>query len=320
MKFEEYYYENQLILQRNEVKDYLLVVLRRHTQPNTICELWWKYFISSTHESRSTPGIIIGPYYISFMLLLLEIRVMEISCFCFANDTTLYISHSNIDKLHELVDKQVNDQYVWFCSNKLSLHVQKYRSEISRWLLKLIVLRITFIADTPTLRVMMNGFVCNGQNNSEWSYIARHDERICMQWSEQLRMVLHCASWWTDLDAMVRTTPNGFYCGHSYIARHDERIWMQWSEQQYVQCTVKHWASIRAVYREALGVHTCSVPWSTGASIRVAYREALNVDSTQIHSHVSGVIRDRRAYSVYWTKICDFDRFCRYNWIICVKK
>ena len=41
----------------------------------------------------------------------------------FADDTTLFLSHSNIGKLYELANKQINYLYEWFC--KLSFNVKK---------------------------------------------------------------------------------------------------------------------------------------------------------------------------------------------------
>ena len=63
------------------------------------------------------------------MTLVTRAREMFLS---FADDTTLYTSHSNLTKLHENANEQVNDFYAWFCSNRLSLNVKKTKYIIIR--------------------------------------------------------------------------------------------------------------------------------------------------------------------------------------------
>ena len=43
----------------------------------------------------------------------------------FADDTTLYISDSDIKTLFDNSNKQINQLFEWLCSNKLSLNVKK---------------------------------------------------------------------------------------------------------------------------------------------------------------------------------------------------
>ena len=69
-------------------------------------------------------GSILGP-----LLYLIYVNDIGNSCdgniLSFADDTTLFLSHSNIGKLYELANKQINDLFEWFCSNKLSLNAKK---------------------------------------------------------------------------------------------------------------------------------------------------------------------------------------------------
>ena len=43
----------------------------------------------------------------------------------FADDTTLYLSHSNLNTLYMNANKAINNLYEWFCANKLPLNVNK---------------------------------------------------------------------------------------------------------------------------------------------------------------------------------------------------
>ena len=72
-------------------------------------------------------GSILGP-----LLHLIYVNYIGNSCdgniLSFADDTTLFLSHSNIGKLYELANKQINDLFEWFCSNKLSLNAKKNKN------------------------------------------------------------------------------------------------------------------------------------------------------------------------------------------------
>ena len=61
------------------------------------------------------------------MLYLLYVNDIHHSCnsniLSFADDTTIFSSHSNIMSLFELGNKDLNDSYTWFCANRLSLNV-----------------------------------------------------------------------------------------------------------------------------------------------------------------------------------------------------
>ena len=43
----------------------------------------------------------------------------------FADDTTLFVSNSDIGSLYEEANKEINFLCMWFCANKLSLNVKK---------------------------------------------------------------------------------------------------------------------------------------------------------------------------------------------------
>ena len=43
----------------------------------------------------------------------------------FADDTTLYMSHHDLDILNTNANDAINDLYEWFCANKLALNANK---------------------------------------------------------------------------------------------------------------------------------------------------------------------------------------------------
>ena len=43
----------------------------------------------------------------------------------FADNTTIYSSHSDINSLFEMGNTEINNLYTWFCTNKLSLNAGK---------------------------------------------------------------------------------------------------------------------------------------------------------------------------------------------------
>ena len=77
--------------------------------------------ISSTVAPQ---GSILGP-------LLYLIYVNDIGKFCqcnifsFADETTLYVSHSNINELFLIANKRLENLFSWFCANKLALKERK---------------------------------------------------------------------------------------------------------------------------------------------------------------------------------------------------
>ena len=74
-------------------------------------------------------GSILGP-----LLYLIYVNDICNSCqgniLSFADDTTLYTSHSNLDELYANANEQTNDLYQWFCSNRLSLNAKKKQSTL----------------------------------------------------------------------------------------------------------------------------------------------------------------------------------------------
>ena len=69
-------------------------------------------------------GSILGP-----LLYLIYVNDINQSCngniLSFADDTTMFLSHSDIKTLHEEANQQINHLYEWFCANKLSLNAKK---------------------------------------------------------------------------------------------------------------------------------------------------------------------------------------------------
>ena len=55
----------------------------------------------------------------------------------FTDDTTLFLSHSNIEQLYELANKQINDLFEWLCSNKLSLKAQNMKCDLPNVYIKI---------------------------------------------------------------------------------------------------------------------------------------------------------------------------------------
>ena len=63
------------------------------------------------------------------LLYLIFVNDIHKSCdsniLSFADDTTLYLSHSDIASLYSNANRHINNLYDWFCANKLSLNAQK---------------------------------------------------------------------------------------------------------------------------------------------------------------------------------------------------
>ena len=132
---------------------------------------WFKRYLSSRSQfveidgniSFSLPiccgvpqGSILGP-----LLYLIFVNDIGKSCHCnilsFADDTTLYVSHSNINTLFSIVNEQLNNLFAWFCANKLCLNESKT---------KYIVTRASHIKpDLTTLNISINGTQLNRIGN-----------------------------------------------------------------------------------------------------------------------------------------------------------
>ena len=76
-------------------------------------------------------GSILGP-----LLYLLYVNDICKACSCeilsFADDTTMYLSDSNIDTLYKNANVEINKLYQWFCANKLSLNATKTKYIVIR--------------------------------------------------------------------------------------------------------------------------------------------------------------------------------------------
>ncbi len=76
-------------------------------------------------------GSILGP-----LLYLVYVNDIGNSCkgniLSFADDTTIYTSHSDLNELYIDANRQTNDLYQWFCSNKLSLNANKTKYIVLR--------------------------------------------------------------------------------------------------------------------------------------------------------------------------------------------
>ena len=63
------------------------------------------------------------------LLYLIYVNDIENSCdsniLSFADDTTIYSSHSDINSLFEMGNTEINNLYIWLCTNKLSLNAGK---------------------------------------------------------------------------------------------------------------------------------------------------------------------------------------------------
>ena len=87
---------------------------------------------SSQSISCGVPqGSIIGP-----LLYLIYVNDIHKSCnsniLSFADDTTLFVSNSDIGSLYEEANKEINSLYMWFSANKLSLNAKKTKYIILR--------------------------------------------------------------------------------------------------------------------------------------------------------------------------------------------
>lgn len=107
---------------------------------------WFKSYLSDRQQfveidgkiSQRVPiqigvpqGSILGP-----LLYLLYVNDIGNSCsgniLSFADDTTLYMSHSDLNELYAKANMHANELYQWFCSNKLSLNAKKTKYIVLR--------------------------------------------------------------------------------------------------------------------------------------------------------------------------------------------
>jgi len=101
-------------------------------------------------------GSILGP-----LLYLIYVNDIGNSYQCnilsFADDTTLYVSHSNINTLLFIANERLKNLFTWFCANKLCLNKSKT---------KYIVIRPSHMkSDLTTLNISINGAQLNRIGN-----------------------------------------------------------------------------------------------------------------------------------------------------------
>ena len=76
-------------------------------------------------------GSILGP-----LLYLIYVNDINLSCngsiVSFADDTTIYVSDSNIDSLYNNANTLINSLFNWFCANRLSLNANKTKYIVIR--------------------------------------------------------------------------------------------------------------------------------------------------------------------------------------------
>ena len=69
-------------------------------------------------------GSILGP--ILFLLYINDLSyAMDLSVLSFADDTTLYLSHSNVKTLFQSANNELKKLYKWLCANKLAINTDK---------------------------------------------------------------------------------------------------------------------------------------------------------------------------------------------------
>jgi len=85
----------------------------------------------SSYSQIKSQGSILGP-----LLYLIYVNDICFSCngsiLSFADDTTIYVSDSNIDILFNNANILLNSLFIWFCSNRLSLNPTKTKYIVIR--------------------------------------------------------------------------------------------------------------------------------------------------------------------------------------------
>ena len=76
-------------------------------------------------EYGTHQGSCLGPLIFLIFCNDLNRHIMFLECIQFADDTTLYITHSNIHYIRFCIDHDLNTLQDWFLSNKLTLNVSK---------------------------------------------------------------------------------------------------------------------------------------------------------------------------------------------------
>ena len=69
--------------------------------------------------------------YVFMLLALVHLKIGLTTNSCsgsmlsFADDTTLITSHANLLDLYTIANRNINELFMWFCANKLSLNAGK---------------------------------------------------------------------------------------------------------------------------------------------------------------------------------------------------
>ena len=113
------------------------------------------------------------------LLYLIYVNDIGNSCRCkilsFADDTTVCVSHSNINTLLFIANEQLKNLFTWFCANKLCLNESKT---------KYIIIRPSHMKpDLTTLNISINGTqlnrIGNDHNEKSSKFIGVHiDEHL----------------------------------------------------------------------------------------------------------------------------------------------
>ena len=91
---------------------------------NPVCGVWWWKIVNSEYTVWSATRL-------NFRTFTLFNYVNDICNSCnsnilsFADDTTVYVSDSDIHKAYLNANEEINNVYTWFCANKLSLNANK---------------------------------------------------------------------------------------------------------------------------------------------------------------------------------------------------
>ena len=113
---------------RGIVKDWLRSYLSDRTQ-------YVEFDIGKSSINKIKCGVpqgsILGP--LLYLIYVNDIpKSTKASLLSFADDTSLFISKSNIDDLFASANEEINNLYEWFCANKLSLNAKKTKYIVIR--------------------------------------------------------------------------------------------------------------------------------------------------------------------------------------------
>ena len=69
-------------------------------------------------------GSCLGPLLFLIFCNDLHLNLTYLSCIQFADDTTLYYTHSNLRVLHACIEYDLTNLYDWFRANSLTLNIE----------------------------------------------------------------------------------------------------------------------------------------------------------------------------------------------------